>query len=662
MNLAVPSTPYSLKLFENENRLEDDSSEAAQLRQKARIALKHLWQNWHENASPSLFSLDFIKQLWQKQDDVTALYNAIFVERDPFFLRIARECVQEALHSLCRQLQESPPDTQDNINKVLFALNNILAIYAMLCPTPEETITLPQYIDNEWVSVEYQITPIELTPQTGLWLNILKEEDRLFSYGLTPKDNTNAHPLLLHCGTGWPTAQGHIIQILADIWPNKTPGEIFFEWRHEHIEKWLETTHLACQKKIITTGQSLGGSLAYLTALAFPNHIKKAYALNPPGMPYNYPDTHPYFGAWEKTPFKERPDVYIQKQDDDFVSKCGVFKDDFHLIKLKVKEKNGLTPHSLSSIFTAHARSYAHCDDCELTEANMRDENNAKRRLQNNKWLFSFGRVVFFYTILTPYFFLFRATKNHIKHHAFELLIFSLAMVLFSLFPPFGALLSLPFIPSLGSVLLSSILPSIAISQIITGIINYGHDFLFDKKEKWLAYVAELKALDPTIRKGKLLFDITNVMTLGLLKVTVRGLLRICIDPLHHALYGRKETCDIHTPQYQAKTNDLNRHKPPSFMTKLQLASLVVLFYVVVVPIKFVVYDIPTFFIKKISHKHKTQAATATDTPPSDEKAPAPTPPRKQTTHFGSFFSCCRQSNEEAFTPSLESQTPVRKL
>lgn len=643
----MTDSAYTFDLFDEACDFENTPEKGeAFLRPAVQLTLKYLWENWETSKRPDVFSLDFIKLLWRHQNHVSTFYHAIFIDRDPFFLRAARRGVQESLAMLCVQFNKHPPQTSEDLEKAQLAIHNTLALYAMFCPTPNEPITIPQYIDNQWEIVTYSVTPIELTPTKGIWLNFLSDQDRLFSYGLTPVNESKAHPLLLHCGTGWGTAQGHSMQYLADMWPNKSPGEIFFEWQYDGLNQWISQAYDETNKKVITSGQSLGGSLSYLTALAFPDKIEKAYCLNPPGMAYDYDKNHPYFGAWEKATAQERQDkVIIQKQDDDIVSKCGIFKKDFQLLKVKAVEENPQEAHSLSSMLTAHARSFAHCNQVSWQKSDMHSENHAKRRLQNNRWLYRAARVLVFYGFLAPYFFIFRPIKQFIARHAFEVLIFTTALVLFCTVPPLGALLSLPFLPSLGSTVFSALLPSLAISQLISGFINQTYDFLFNKKEKFYAYIDALKQLTPLERKGKVLYDLANILSLGLLQIGVKTIYKLFIRPVSNLLHPRQSPAEIHTKAFHQKTAFFEHHKAPSFMMKLRVFSLIAVFYVVATPLKFVFYDTPRFLIKKLKTCFSPTAERKEDSLESPSERPSSLlkrqSSRKHKTHYGRFFSCC---------------------
>lgn len=623
----------SLKLFtDNDSDLEGLEENEKFLRQNTRDILRHLWKGGGEKSAPGTFSFQALLKLYRERKLNFAFYQALFVENDPYFLKAARMEVQSALNHLLQQLQESGAVSEENQGRIQLAINNILAIYAMFCPNPHEELSIPTLIEKKWHAASFTITPIELTPTKGAWLNVFNEGDRLYSYGLTPKNDT-LPSILLHAGTGWLTAQGAMAQYLADIWPNKTPGEILFEWSAKRIDDWIDKQ----KKEVHSIGVSLGGALAYLSAMHRPDKVRYASCLNPPGMHKLYPASHPLFGAYQTG--ESKPTIIIQRQQNDLVSKCGQFEDDFHCVQVRLKQRQS---RGFQGLFQAHAQSHVCFDEVEIeTKETMSHENASLARKQNNLWLYQVTRIIFFYTILMPITLFWRPLKRFIQKHAFEIVLFTLALLLISAVPPFSSLLALPFIPWLGTTLLSAALPSLAISQVLSGLVHYGYDWVFNQKKQLNAYVASIKAMTWTER----FYELSNVLTLGLLGVISKAIRRFILNPLHHWTHERQTTPSIFNPLPETNGQAFADHQDTSFSTKLEVVSLIGLFYLVATPIKLLCIELPkTLFYrlpKAIFSRCTTTKDAESQTVDDAPKATASINSRKRTAWSYKKLFCC---------------------
>lgn len=576
------SNHYSLNLFPD--LLVDEDMDKLQgeafLRASARTVLKFLWQNWDEETWPStIFDKTFFERLKNKDHSLPALFRALLKNRDPYLLKATRQEAQKILLNAFETLATNPPTTEIQQLKTKLAIHNMLSIYAMFSPTPYETLNVPQFIDGSWQLVNFQIEPIELTPKNGWWVNFLGDTDRLFSYGLKPTENTDAQSILVHCGTGWPTAQGSTIQIIADIWPYKTPGEVFFEWQHQKINTWLDQQH----GKVLVTGQSLGGSLAYLTALFRPDKVDETYCLVPPGMYENYGSEHPLFGAWDKMPKEQRPNVYIQKQYCDPVSKFGQFKEDFHLVKTKLAEEP--STHKAIRLFAAHACHYATCDKATISFADMKEENASEARRANNYYLYHKARPVVFYGLFMPYFFFIKPIRPWIEKRAFLIMLTLLTLASALLFPAIAAAISaLPIISAISSPILAAMLGSYVVAYVTDAILE-----VFNLPS-YLKQLSKRPALEATIN---LIYDTLNLLSFGVLKSTVK-LTKLALFSLPNFFSAEQpDTASIHSESYHLETENLDDHPNPSIYDKLQVFSLIILFYSIAFPIKLVFFDLP---------------------------------------------------------------------
>lgn len=551
---TAPLTSYKLNLFAvTEEIIDLEILEKEEfLTKSAQLLLKALWLNWDENHWPhTVFDAKFIKHLATKHSHTTVFYKALLHQSDPFLLKAIRIEVQAVLQRLLQTLRTSPPQTDHDKLKVHLTIHNILSLFVMFCPSPLETLTVPQYIDEQWQAIKFQINPIELTPNHGIWPHFINDQDRLFSYGFTPTHPAEAASILVHCGTGWPTAQGSALQLLADIWPYKTPGEVFFEWQHEAINHWLDQQN----GKVVVAGLSLGGALAMLTAMHRPDKVQEALCLVPPGLdPFTkYDEHHSLFGAWERCPAAERPSVIIQKQSFDPVSKCGVFKESFQLIKAELAEE-GRNWHIAFKLFSAHARHIVACDNTLLTIADIREENASRHRHANNYWLYHKARIAIFYGLLIPHFFLLKPMVRFINNNA-------LAVTL-----------------SLTATCISYLLPTLTASLIsllgLTPVLS----------ASWII-AATIIALSFSIQYA--VAQVTTFYT-----PAPEHMLQL---PQKGNAYESTSPASIHTNEYFKLTEKLSNHAPVSIGDKVNAACGLLLFYTIAFPLKFLFIDVPTF-------------------------------------------------------------------
>ncbi len=665
---------HTIPLFsENDS---PDNSQGSKLRQQTREVLRLLWKDWDFDKVSSPFNAEFVSHLWSNKDELANFYQAILLDRDAFMLKAARLEIQASLDMVMQHLQDLQHSsfTVEMIEKidisaeeyVMLTINNILSFYAMFSPTPHETVQVPQWINEQWQAVDYSIEPLELTPQKGFWRWMLGDQGRLFSYGLTPVNNDKASRILLHKGTGWPTAQGVTIQLLADIWPNKTPGEIFFEWSADKINLWLDSQ----PGKVKTCGVSLGGALSFLTALHRPDKISRSDCLNPPGMFIDYSAEHSLFGAWEETHQNQRPEVWIQKQSFDPVSKCGVFKKDFRLLKINVNQTD--RAHKLPiplKLVVSHARSLISCNEHLCKIGDIEKENNARQRLDNNRYLYGPLRTIAFYTILLPYFFIFRPMVNFMAKHAHHIIsaIFIYSFLCF--FPPATALLSLSIVPNLGSVFYTALLPSLMLNNALLAVLLHSHDLFFNQQLRLRAYFQKLNQSTAMDKLSIVLYDLINLLSFGLLSITSHYLHKFFID-LPHALFTEKNyPATVHSVKLSEQTTDINNHPEVGLAAKLHVASFILLYAAVYFPIHFVLHDLPRFIFHQLPQRlnqwYQSNRANGPQTLPQEfEQTIQNRPKQCETSCWGRFFApvnICSAEKIEAQIPHPKSNPNIAR-
>lgn len=597
------SCDYQLNLFPKLLTHQKLSSLAGEkfLRAASKMVLKLLWDKWDDEFLPdSIFNQDFFTFLSKNQYSIPSFFKTLLIERAPYFLRAARLEVQTALDRLSNTLINKPPQTENQKLKVELAIYNILSIYVMFSPSPFETLTIPRFIDDAWQGIEFTIEAIELTPTKGWWVNFFPDISRLFSYGFRAKDQENVASILTHCGTGWTTAQGSLIQVIADLWPNKTPGEIFFEWQNQTIDKFIDSN----ENKVIVNGHSLGGSLSYLTAMARPDRVKKAICLVPPGMAYDYEANHPLFGAYEATLQEERPIVIIQKQTYDPISKCGVFKNDFLLAKVHIKNESKTSNKALR-LLTSHARNFSACDDAEISLTNMIDENKSIYRSANNYYLYNKARPIIFYGLLIPYFFIIKPIKTILEKHAFVMALTLFLTLTCLLIPSIAAMLSSVLL--LKNTFVSSVVASYFISYSSSILINTFYDLCFNQLLNCKNYFKNLNRKKTLTAIGIFIFDLLNLVSFNLLKISIAIINKFYYDLPNFFNTKQQPVAEIHTEQYHTQTDDLNNYSGPSLKDKLQVLSLIILFYSIVFPIKLICYDLPKFIYNCFSRSKNSQ-------------------------------------------------------
>ncbi|MBA3236978.1 MAG: hypothetical protein H0T62_01330 [Parachlamydiaceae bacterium] len=157
-------------------------------------------------------------------------------------------------------------------------IGDILCLLPFLKPEDKEIFKIPVKTENGWEIILYTVDRIEMTPS---WMG-----SPLVAYCLR-SDIDVAPPLILFKGTTDPSDEGACLSILTDLNPFASVGSYAFFLGKEKIKVWLET--FAPITKAIIYGKSLGGALAWRSAIHFPEYISKVMAYGAPG-----------FSPWEK--------------------------------------------------------------------------------------------------------------------------------------------------------------------------------------------------------------------------------------------------------------------------------------------------------------------------------------------------------------------------
>ncbi|KTD82507.1 hypothetical protein [Legionella waltersii] len=334
---------------------------------------------------------------WSKLVNLELL-RAVFLERNPELLKEFRFAFQEGFNHLFTQFQGKQFTPQQH-EQIQLYLSNCLSILPMGDITPYESISIPQYIDEQWVMVEYFVKPIELTDHNGKDELIYKDYDRVFAYGLEPINHLKAQPHLIFMGTTYPAGQGFLPQVTTDMKGFETVGYSLYVTGRQRILEWVLSQHA----KIHVCGVSLGGSLSLLFANDLGNYATRVDALNPAGL-HDTNSRVPYDG-WDT--LTQKPIVVIQQQGNDFVSSFGVWKKDWVLLHVN-PPANKRGPSS----YFDHFLNYAAFADTEFTSLSPELQNESRKF--RNFWLYSLGRGAVYYFAIAPYSYGFRPFKNHV--------------------------------------------------------------------------------------------------------------------------------------------------------------------------------------------------------------------------------------------------------
>lgn len=375
-----------------------------------------------------------------KQLITPAIAHAVFVQRNPELLRELRFEFQQGFLHLFQQLEGQTYHEQAQLY-----LSNCLSLLPYSDLTAYESIKVPQYVDEQWELVEYQVRPIELTKGTE------QDADRVFAYGLEPLFQTRAESHLIYMGTTYPAGQGFLSQISTDSKGFESVGKSLYRTGRARVQAWLEQQN----GKIHVCGTSLGGSLSLLLAIDQGNYqLSRVDALNPAGL--HNARNKSQFDHWNE--LSDKPRVVIQKQGDDPVSHFGVWKEDWEILHIAPPaDKKG--PNG----FWDHAINYAGLKETQFTYIDAKEDNAQRNR--RNLLLFSLGRGFIYYAFLVPYTYVIRPAAHFFAKH-WPLLIILPCLALIASLAALGILGSVPF------AAIASVLVVGAISVVLVPIIR----------------------------------------------------------------------------------------------------------------------------------------------------------------------------------------------
>jgi hypothetical protein len=363
--------------------------------------------------------------------------SAVFVKRNPMLLSAMRRAFQDGFEHLFQQLS-ALEDPELHLKQCKLYLSNCMNILPFSDLTPHENIRIPQYINQKWVMVEYAVNPIELTPKSGIQAIFIEDTDRVFAYGLEPRDSEHAHAHLIFMGTTYLVGQGAIPQIKADLTAFETPGEGLYHTGRGPILDWVEKQREQ-ERPIDVCGMSLGGSLALLMALDCGDKLSEVTVLNPPGLHDPWFWSSPY-DHWNTFADTQKPVVRIQKNNNDPVSRFGTWRKEWEIIDV-VPPIDRRGPHS----FADHAMNYAGFHDSTFNSSHVKDT-DWQQRCMNVLIYTKLRALIYFTTVLPCYYVLLPLYRwvirpivgfliDHIIAIALLLLIAALTIALFHVLP-----------------------------------------------------------------------------------------------------------------------------------------------------------------------------------------------------------------------------------
>jgi pimeloyl-ACP methyl ester carboxylesterase len=374
----------------------------------------------------------------------TELLSAVFVQRNPKLLCGMRHAFQEGFDQVWQQLdaQNASLSTEQN-NQAELYISNCLSVLPFADLKPGHVFYIPQLIDGAWQRVRYRVEPIELTPTRGFETLFMRDDDRVFAYGLEPVGLPEAKSHLIFMGTTYPAGQGFFTQAMTDL-EAETVGYSLYRTGRQKIIAWLNKQN----QKVHACGMSLGGSLALLLAIDQGEQVSRVDALNPAGL-YDAWSKSDRDG-WENLGENDKPEVVIQKQGHDFVSSLGIWKKDWTILHV--------IPHE-AALFSPldHARNYAGYDDTIFEQVDVEQDNEARRA--RNIFIYSLLRGLAYYSLMLPVHYLIRPVFRYTYEHCLKLAMLGLVFACVTPLMPLNlalAMIAVPVVLHIASLLVKS--------------------------------------------------------------------------------------------------------------------------------------------------------------------------------------------------------------
>lgn len=178
-----------------------------------------------------------------------------------------RQFSQDFFDALSDKIATSSADPELSDLKKDIILFNALSFIAFADPQEGQTITIR--------GIKYEIEKIALT--SG-WLS-----STYYAYGLKAVSDTNAQSFLIFQGTTTPSDHGFLAGVMADTRPFGAIGTQLYARGQKNIQSWINKEQQRTKKRVLCTGQSLGGAMSLHAHVHQPDAVD-FFIVNPPGL------------------------------------------------------------------------------------------------------------------------------------------------------------------------------------------------------------------------------------------------------------------------------------------------------------------------------------------------------------------------------------------
>lgn len=305
------------------------------------------------------------------------------MEKRAVLFSVARNEIQNIFNHAIEWIAEKNTENNklsvDDERQFQIFMHGLLAIYPFLDPIENEQVILPQKVQNQWIQIQYQFQRMDISPQSGLLSKLIKDQDRLYAYGLVPMKNQHpeAQPYLLLMGTTFPTGQGEALSQLYNFYPRHSVGE-----GHDtsQIDAWIKKQ----DNKINVLGQSKGAVMSMITAARHHDKIDQAYCFNPTGLSNATLDR--LNRKWQTLKTEEKPQIHVYAQSGDIVFPLeNGFLEGTHIYRILPQTDNmprlhKLLPIFLQRIYESHIHNFAGRESVIVLNVNTERENNSRWR------------------------------------------------------------------------------------------------------------------------------------------------------------------------------------------------------------------------------------------------------------------------------------------
>lgn len=448
-------TPNDINALENNRRV-------------GRNVLRLLMMGWQANWKDLLS--------WQ-------VFKAIFVERDHGLTQGMRYAFQEGFDHVFTQLQAAQKTGLNHAqnNQAELYIKNCLTLLPFADLTLYESFRIPRLNKNgEWEMVEYKVTPIELTPTSGLKKLLLSDNDRVFAYGLEPMNNTDAEPLLIFMGSTYPSGQGFWSDVETDMKGGETVGRQQLGTGEKRLDAWMDRQN----NKVQVCGTSLGGSLALQWGMYRGEDISRVDALNPAGLHTPW-FRKSRFDRWDD--LTEKPEIIVQRQGNDPVSRFGGWKDDWTILQID-------PPADVKGPIDAadHALNYAGFIGTTFNEIDAAQDNLERKK--RDFWVYTFARTLVYYAGIVPFIYGILPVFRYINNHKTQIAVTAALATLMVFFPILTAGLALPMLGATAVLAVNVALAALVGGYLLThaaffvkDLFTGGQDSHLSKFNHWFA-------------------------------------------------------------------------------------------------------------------------------------------------------------------------------